>query len=367
MNKITNVHRVGGSFFDDKTFQLLMLRFKESFSYSSLSIEKAFTELHELENKYDEIQNKVSTDYYEFSFLSEKLRIDRDLRRFIVVFGHVVGILPGDCGLKTPQSIIDKEFNENFKYMKNYMHNAIEIRDGEYSPRDTYRRVGEIFSCIFEINAAENRACSMQKDNLDAFDYAMGLNSIGIKEIVKINDIVNNSNPNKVSGFKRTNNGIRGAKFNVSDKTSVPTQMAELLADYDDNFGMEILDPNEKDISSEERDNRILNIFKKEALFHIRFERIHPFEDGNGRTGRIIMNKHLIDQNMAPVLITNIMSDEYKEYISTCNCDKLAKMMFSSSEQLLSTWRASSIDVKKLKDNSALALCVLDNNKKRLR
>ena len=36
---------------------------------------------------------------------------------------------------------------------------------------------------------------------------------------------------------------------------------------------------------------------------HIAFETIHPFVDGNGRTGRMIMNKQRIDAGMDPLCI----------------------------------------------------------------
>ncbi|MBI5065336.1 Fic family protein [Candidatus Woesearchaeota archaeon] len=36
--------------------------------------------------------------------------------------------------------------------------------------------------------------------------------------------------------------------------------------------------------------------------FHWRFESIHPFEDGNGRVGRIILNSMLVQQGYAPVI-----------------------------------------------------------------
>lgn len=41
----------------------------------------------------------------------------------------------------------------------------------------------------------------------------------------------------------------------------------------------------------------------KIAENHIRFERIHPFVDGNGRTGRIILNQQLINCGLLPVTI----------------------------------------------------------------
>ena len=37
--------------------------------------------------------------------------------------------------------------------------------------------------------------------------------------------------------------------------------------------------------------------------FHIHFERIHPFQDGNGRVGRIIMFKECLKHNIVPFII----------------------------------------------------------------
>lgn len=36
---------------------------------------------------------------------------------------------------------------------------------------------------------------------------------------------------------------------------------------------------------------------------HIEFERIHPFADGNGRTGRLILNQLLINEGLLPIII----------------------------------------------------------------
>ena len=37
--------------------------------------------------------------------------------------------------------------------------------------------------------------------------------------------------------------------------------------------------------------------------FHVKFERIHPFQDGNGRVGRLIMFKECLKYNIVPFII----------------------------------------------------------------
>ena len=49
------------------------------------------------------------------------------------------------------------------------------------------------------------------------------------------------------------------------------------------------------------------------AYFHAKFENIHPFADGNGRTGRIIMNYFLLVNGHPPIIIHE---DDRKQYYS---------------------------------------------------
>ena len=37
--------------------------------------------------------------------------------------------------------------------------------------------------------------------------------------------------------------------------------------------------------------------------FHVKFERIHPFQDGNGRVGRLLMFKECLKHNIVPFII----------------------------------------------------------------
>ncbi len=69
-----------------------------------------------------------------------------------------------------------------------------------------------------------------------------------------------------------------------------------------------------------------LDPFEKEARLHISFIRIHPFEDGNGRTGRLILNYNLLRQSLAPVIITTDLEEYYHSYIQNEDVEGLANL-----------------------------------------
>jgi cell filamentation protein, protein adenylyltransferase len=52
------------------------------------------------------------------------------------------------------------------------------------------------------------------------------------------------------------------------------------------------------------------------AIFHEKFERIHPFYDGNGRTGRMLLNLILINNGYFPLIIKNKDRKEYYRVLS---------------------------------------------------
>ena len=55
----------------------------------------------------------------------------------------------------------------------------------------------------------------------------------------------------------------------------------------------------------------MMNAIERIARFHLEFEGIHPFIDGNGRTGRLIMNLDLIRCGFPPI---NVKFTDRRKY-----------------------------------------------------
>ena len=83
-----------------------------------------------------------------------------------------------------------------------------------------------------------------------------------------------------VGNYKKLPNEVGGMETTLPE--DVPGKMKELLEEY-----------NSKEVKTL---NDILE-------FHVKFEKIHPFQDGNGRVGRLIMFKECLKCNIVPFII----------------------------------------------------------------
>lgn len=72
------------------------------------------------------------------------------------------------------------------------------------------------------------------------------------------------------------------------------------------------------------------------AEFHARYEAIHPFQDGNGRTGRIILFRECLKNGIMPVILEDNKRMKYIEglaiYRETGSVDALVKLFVKEQE-----------------------------------
>ena len=127
---------------------------------------------------------------------------------------------------------------------------------------------------------------------------------------------------NEIKDFRKTKAIVNGSKIKRCDANMIRNDLLYLIDDY--NYRI-------KNAKSEDE------IYEIEALFHIRFLHIHPFEDANGRTARILLTYNLAKNNLAPCIITKNAKDEYCNYIETSNYKALANMIRKLSLKELDT------------------------------
>ena len=75
------------------------------------------------------------------------------------------------------------------------------------------------------------------------------------------------------------------------------------------------------------------------AEFHARYESIHPFQDGNGRTGRLILFRECLQHNISPLIIEDANRPEYldalKAYRQNQSISQLTALFCKEQEYYL--------------------------------
>lgn len=109
--------------------------------------------------------------------------------------------------------------------------------------------------------------------------------------IKEIHTLVLIDRPEDRGVYRRIPVRIMGAYHVPPDPVLVPEQMERLVAGFEG--------------------NKKLHPIERAALFHLKFEGIHPFVDGNGRTGRLILNLILMQAGYPPI---NVKYSDRKRY-----------------------------------------------------
>lgn len=198
----------------------------------------------------------------------------------------------------------NKEYFEDFISRSTYNSNAIEGNTLSFA---------ETYAIIFNDNTVQINA--QPKEIYEAINHKYALNDVIDrteknldKEFIISLDQTINKNIIYVGGYR-----VGPVRIIGSNKTFPNPQELESLMD---NFINEYNDILKQEFS-----------FNKIAKIHIDFENIHPFPDGNGRTGRLLINYYMLVKEQIPIVIPIEQRSEYLSFMEQNDVDGLAKLL----------------------------------------
>jgi Fic family protein len=203
----------------------------------------------------------------------------------------------------------------------NFAYNSNKIEGSKISEEQTEE--------IFDTNSLLNKDSSLIKEDdiietsnhFKLFDYMLDIvdEELTKEFIIKMNVILKSNTSDSrdpkynVGGFKTSENIIGLINvINTSKPEDVEKDIDELLNWY----------------------NSLDNVTIEDIVeFHYRFESIHPFGDGNGRVGRMIMFKECLKNNIMPCIILDSDKPFYMRGLQQYKDDKLFLIDTIKNEQ----------------------------------
>ena len=118
--------------------------------------------------------------------------------------------------------------------------------------------------------------------------------------------------------FKTTQNLTLGAEFEPTKPYLVPFE----IEDWCNNLSYRL-------------ENAKTNEEKVEIIMdqHIKFEKIHPFNDGNGRTGRLLIIHSCLKEDLEPIIIPKEEKGKYINLLASENLKELTKWALQLQEK----------------------------------
>lgn len=173
---------------------------------------------------------------------------------------------------KQLQDVIDR-FAVNFTYESNAIEgNSLTLKDVAIVLQEKKTLEGKDLREIYEtLNTRE------------ALKLIFGNRlKVSEKDIIRLHKILV-KDTGVGTGYKKLPNFLLGRTAKTTPPENVKEQMDALISGY--------------------HEHKDLHPLQRAAIFHGKFEKIHPFEDGNGRVGRLMINVMLMSHGYPPLII----------------------------------------------------------------
>ena len=200
------------------------------------------------------------------------------------------------------------KLRENFIIENTYNSNAIE------GNTLTLRETALILQHDFSIHGKRVSEHIEVIGYKDAFYYILEIiNEPLTKQVIKdIHSLVLMVDRKNKGVFRNVGTHVLGTTYKTSEPQEIESNIDRLLVKY-------------------EEWKQQYHILKAISLLHLEFESIHPFIDGNGRTGRLLLNFELIKHGLLPVNIKFTDREKYynsfNEYHINNNADYLTDLI----------------------------------------
>lgn len=215
--------------------------------------------------------------------------------------------------------------NNNQSYLEDFItravYNSNALEGSTLTRNETYALTFDSNHCVINANAKEiHQAINHKRAMMEMLARLNAGTPLTEEVMMTVNDIINENimfggayreDPATISGSSKVFPG--------------PDEISSFLQDFIKKYN-----------------EHVENGFTMEdvAEMHIAFENIHPFSDGNGRTGRILVNSMLLSNDQVPIVIPLELRNDYIKLLETNNVKGLADMFRSLQEQEASRMEA---------------------------
>lgn len=173
---------------------------------------------------------------------------------------------------------------------------------------------------LFEIRNSKDA----MENFYNAFDRKIAMSHDFVKEIQK--QLTKNT-----YDTRRYKNGERPGSYKKHDYVTGKLEVGSMPEDVEGDMD---------ELLSELMEIPEGKILISAAYFHVQFENIHPFSDGNGRTGRLLMNYLMVLHNHPPIIIFEEDRKDYYDALEQWDSQQdLQPMIDFLKVEAVKTWR----------------------------